>query len=452
MRWVDVLVVVTAFAMMGGLYLFVMRSKVGHRDPGRLRGQGDGGPDGHRRQPRHRAHVRHRRRHGRCGRRAVRPDRSARSSSRWACVPGIKAFTAAVLGGIGNVPGAMLGGLFLGLIEAIGPTLFLTGFGVPSRDPARRTSSRSRCSCSSSSSGRRASSVSASRGAGREHRRTGAGRAGLVARRRLAAAGPCCNGASWAASSPSTCAWSASCRSSPSAPLIVGVLVHRTGVPARDLRRDRLPRRPRPGGDVPDPGRRRRRARRHDHRGVPDRSRPRRLRRGPARRLPECLAGAVRPADERHGHVGGLVADRRRSDHRRRSAGSSSVLPAGRQDADPVGPRLAHLLRPVRRPAAHPDARHAARRCGPVPVRVGRPDRRRRDHRVLRERVHRRLRPQRQAATAGQRAAADPRRAPGDATAHPAARHRAAVPAGDGLVLRPGHRHRRPLHPAGTRA
>ena len=32
-------------------------------------------------------------------------------------VPGIKAFTAAVLGGIGNIPGAMLGGLFLGEIE-----------------------------------------------------------------------------------------------------------------------------------------------------------------------------------------------------------------------------------------------------------------------------------------------------------------------------------------------
>ena len=46
-------------------------------------------------------------------------------------VPGIKAFTAAVLGGIGSMPGALLGGLFLGLIEAIGPTLFLTGFGVP---------------------------------------------------------------------------------------------------------------------------------------------------------------------------------------------------------------------------------------------------------------------------------------------------------------------------------
>jgi len=36
-------------------------------------------------------------------------------------IPGIKAFTAAVLGGIGNIPGAMLGGLFLGIVEAIGP-------------------------------------------------------------------------------------------------------------------------------------------------------------------------------------------------------------------------------------------------------------------------------------------------------------------------------------------
>lgn len=35
-------------------------------------------------------------------------------------LPGLKAFTAAVLGGIGNVPGAMLGGLLLGLIEALG--------------------------------------------------------------------------------------------------------------------------------------------------------------------------------------------------------------------------------------------------------------------------------------------------------------------------------------------
>jgi branched-chain amino acid transport system permease protein len=38
-------------------------------------------------------------------------------------VPGLKAFTAAVLGGIGNIVGAMFGGLILGLVEAFGPTM-----------------------------------------------------------------------------------------------------------------------------------------------------------------------------------------------------------------------------------------------------------------------------------------------------------------------------------------
>jgi len=33
---------------------------------------------------------------------------------------GLKAFAAAVLGGIGNIPGAMLGGVLLGLVEALG--------------------------------------------------------------------------------------------------------------------------------------------------------------------------------------------------------------------------------------------------------------------------------------------------------------------------------------------
>ena len=46
-------------------------------------------------------------------------------------LPGLKAFTAAVLGGIGNIPGAMLGGLFLGVFEAIGPNLILQGLGIP---------------------------------------------------------------------------------------------------------------------------------------------------------------------------------------------------------------------------------------------------------------------------------------------------------------------------------
>ncbi|GAB4062244.1 branched-chain amino acid ABC transporter permease [Uliginosibacterium sediminicola] len=35
-------------------------------------------------------------------------------------IPGLKAFTAAVLGGIGNLAGAMLGGIVLGLVESIG--------------------------------------------------------------------------------------------------------------------------------------------------------------------------------------------------------------------------------------------------------------------------------------------------------------------------------------------
>jgi branched-chain amino acid transport system permease protein len=38
--------------------------------------------------------------------------------------PGIKAFTAAVLGGIGNIRGAMLGGLTLGIVEAYSVPIF----------------------------------------------------------------------------------------------------------------------------------------------------------------------------------------------------------------------------------------------------------------------------------------------------------------------------------------
>jgi branched-chain amino acid transport system permease protein len=34
-------------------------------------------------------------------------------------MPGIKAFTAAVIGGIGSIPGATVGGLLMGVVEAI---------------------------------------------------------------------------------------------------------------------------------------------------------------------------------------------------------------------------------------------------------------------------------------------------------------------------------------------
>ncbi|HLF50280.1 MAG TPA: branched-chain amino acid ABC transporter permease, partial [Methylomirabilota bacterium] len=53
-------------------------------------------------------------------------------------IPGLKAFTAAVLGGIGNIPGAMLGGLVLGLLEAFAASYLslLTGgaFGAEYKD------------------------------------------------------------------------------------------------------------------------------------------------------------------------------------------------------------------------------------------------------------------------------------------------------------------------------
>ncbi len=46
-------------------------------------------------------------------------------------IPGIKAFTAAVLGGIGSIPGAAVGGFLLGMFESVGPSLFLEGLGIP---------------------------------------------------------------------------------------------------------------------------------------------------------------------------------------------------------------------------------------------------------------------------------------------------------------------------------
>ena len=136
LRWVDLLVIVSALTMMAILYLFVQRTKIGTAI------------------------------------RAVSEDKAAAALmgidvnqaivATFALgaamagvagvlygllyrqvffltgfVPGIKAFTAAVVGGIGNIPGAMAGGLFLGEIESVGPSLFLTGLGVPSVNQLR---------------------------------------------------------------------------------------------------------------------------------------------------------------------------------------------------------------------------------------------------------------------------------------------------------------------------
>lgn len=43
-------------------------------------------------------------------------------------VPGIKAFVAAVLGGIGIIPGAALGGFIIGLLETLAVSIGLSSY------------------------------------------------------------------------------------------------------------------------------------------------------------------------------------------------------------------------------------------------------------------------------------------------------------------------------------
>ena len=131
MRWVDVLVIVAAVIMMAGLYLFVMRTRVGTAIRAVSEDRGAAalmGIDANRAIVV--TFVIGAAMAGAAGVLYVLMFRQVYFFSGF--LPGIKAFTAAVLGGIGNVPGAMLGGLFLGLIESVGPTLFLAGLEVPS--------------------------------------------------------------------------------------------------------------------------------------------------------------------------------------------------------------------------------------------------------------------------------------------------------------------------------
>jgi len=130
-RWVDVLVVVGALAMMSVLYAFVMRSRMGKsiravsedKDTAALMGIDAN-------QAIVMTFVIGAAMAGAAGVLYGLTYKQVFFFSGF--IPGIKAFTAAVLGGIGSVPGAMIGGLFLGIIEAVGPTLFLSGLGVPS--------------------------------------------------------------------------------------------------------------------------------------------------------------------------------------------------------------------------------------------------------------------------------------------------------------------------------
>jgi branched-chain amino acid transport system permease protein len=92
--------------------------------PARLRaGPQDGRAARRRRRPHHLDHLRHGRRARRRRRHAL-PVYYGVVNFSDGFTPGVKAFTAAVLGGIGSLPGAVLGGLLIGLIEVFWSAYF----------------------------------------------------------------------------------------------------------------------------------------------------------------------------------------------------------------------------------------------------------------------------------------------------------------------------------------
>ena len=116
-RAYDLLVLGTATAVMVSLYLFLNHTKRGAAMQAAAMDYDAATAVGINVRELQRSSVRHRRRHGR--------DRRRRSSGPCVYVSvgmggsiGIRGFAAAILGGFGNIPGAIVGGLALGLIQS----------------------------------------------------------------------------------------------------------------------------------------------------------------------------------------------------------------------------------------------------------------------------------------------------------------------------------------------
>lgn len=113
-----IITVLLGIAIMVALQLFVSLTKQGKAQRAGVRRQGSVDSDGHQRELHHHVDLRHRLRPG-----AVAALMYCISypqvSPMMGAMLGLKAFVAAVLGGIGSIPGAMVGGLLIGVAESL---------------------------------------------------------------------------------------------------------------------------------------------------------------------------------------------------------------------------------------------------------------------------------------------------------------------------------------------
>ena len=113
----DLLVVAATIPLMIALHYFVTRTRWGKAMRATAQDRETAAGDGHQRRAHDPPHVPDRRRAGRRGR--ADPGHVLQHRQWWmGYQAGLRAFTAAVLGGIGNMPGAALGGLVIGFLSA----------------------------------------------------------------------------------------------------------------------------------------------------------------------------------------------------------------------------------------------------------------------------------------------------------------------------------------------